>query len=422
MSRDMFTQLNRKLGPGFLFAASAVGVSHLVQSSRAGAEYGFSLAWLLLLACLIKYPAFRFAADYAAVREDTLIDAYERQGRWVLGAMVVILPVDMFIASAAVSLVTAAILQSVFGLDLNVVAIASGLITLCGVILILGKYRVFESVTKVFVGLFVIGVLAATALAIPQLDWARADVFAPLTLDRPTLLFMIAAAGWMPTAMTASLFQSLWVTAKQRSLAHRLTAREVRLDFNLGYGFTAFLALCFVLLGTVFLFSAGIPASGAPAGFAAQLMAFFTGTIGNWAYPIIASAAIAVMFSTLLTLVDGCPRSYTTLIRRLKRESGDGDDATSATRYSWLVITQVAGVSLVLVTFFRNFSAFIDFATSTGFIAAPFIAYFNHRAIFSEAVPRVHRPGRAMYLGSCLCIAAMAVIACGYLVFSLVLS
>ena len=418
----MLEQFNRKLGPGFLFAASAVGVSHLVQSSRAGAEFGFSLAWLLLLACLVKYPAFRFAADYAAVRQDTLVDAYERQGRWVLGAVVVILPVDMFIASAAVSLVTAAIIQSVFGLELNVVAIASGLIALCGAILIVGKYRTFENITKVFVAVFIIGVLVAAALAVPQLEWARAEVFAPLTFDRTTLLFMIAAAGWMPTAMTASLFQSLWVSAKQRSLVDPLSPKEVRLDFNLGYGFTAFLALCFVLLGTVFLFSAGVPSSETPAGFAAQLMAFFTGTIGNWAYPIIAVAAIAVMFSTLLTLVDGCPRSYATIIRRLKQESGDKKGADSATGYAWLVITQVVGVVFVLVAFFRNFSAFIDFATSVSFIAAPFIAFFNHRAIFSDIVPRAHRPGRGMYLASYLSIAAMGAVACAYLAFSLVFS
>jgi len=417
----MLTQFNRKLGPGFLFAASAVGVSHLVQSSRAGAEFGFSLAWLLLLACLIKYPAFRFASDYAAARRDTLIDAYERQGRWVLGAMIVILPVDMFIASAAVALVTAAIIQSVFGLELNVVTIASGLIALCGVILVLGKYRVFETITKVFVGLFIVGVLAATALAIPQLEWASTDVFPPLTADRATLLFMIAAAGWMPTAMTASLFQSLWVSAKQRSLDDPLNHREIRLDFNLGYGFTAFLAICFVVLGTVFLFSAGIASSGTPAGFAAQLMAFFTETIGDWAYPIIATAAISVMFSTLLTLVDGCPRSYSTVIRRLKHQPEDRDDAVSARRYSWLVSTQVVGVVIVLVAFFKSFSTFIDFATSISFVAAPFVAFFNHRAIFSQEVPSAHRPGRAMHAFSYLSIAVMAAVAAAYLLFSLVL-
>ena len=45
----------KSLGPGLLFAAAAVGVSHLVQSTRAGADFGFGLLWALLLANLFKY-------------------------------------------------------------------------------------------------------------------------------------------------------------------------------------------------------------------------------------------------------------------------------------------------------------------------------------------------------------------------------
>lgn len=48
----------KKLGPGLLFAGAAIGVSHLVQSTRAGADFGFSLLWVLILSNIIKYPFF----------------------------------------------------------------------------------------------------------------------------------------------------------------------------------------------------------------------------------------------------------------------------------------------------------------------------------------------------------------------------
>ncbi len=35
--------LINSLGPGLLWAGAAIGVSHLVQSTRAGAIYGFQL-------------------------------------------------------------------------------------------------------------------------------------------------------------------------------------------------------------------------------------------------------------------------------------------------------------------------------------------------------------------------------------------
>ena len=50
--------LIKKLGPGLLFAGAAIGVSHLVQSTRAGADFSFGLIWALALSTLFKYPFF----------------------------------------------------------------------------------------------------------------------------------------------------------------------------------------------------------------------------------------------------------------------------------------------------------------------------------------------------------------------------
>ena len=45
----------RAIGPGILFAGAAVGVSHLVQSTRAGAGYGFALLGLVLVVGYVIY-------------------------------------------------------------------------------------------------------------------------------------------------------------------------------------------------------------------------------------------------------------------------------------------------------------------------------------------------------------------------------
>ena len=42
-------QVIQKLGPGLLFAGAAIGVSHLVQSTRSGADFGFGLIWTVIL-------------------------------------------------------------------------------------------------------------------------------------------------------------------------------------------------------------------------------------------------------------------------------------------------------------------------------------------------------------------------------------
>ena len=44
------------LGPGLLYAGAAVGVSHLVMSTKAGANYKYTLLLLIPLIHVIKYP------------------------------------------------------------------------------------------------------------------------------------------------------------------------------------------------------------------------------------------------------------------------------------------------------------------------------------------------------------------------------
>lgn len=74
----------KSFGPGLLWAAAAIGVSHLVQSTRAGANAGFALTGVILLALILKYPFFEYGPRYAAATGTSLVEGYRRIGRWAL--------------------------------------------------------------------------------------------------------------------------------------------------------------------------------------------------------------------------------------------------------------------------------------------------------------------------------------------------
>ena len=84
------------LGPGLLYAGAAVGVSHVVQSTRAGALYGFGLVGFVLLVNLLKYPFFSYASRYARHSGHDLIEGYGRMHRWVLPAFLLLTVATMF--------------------------------------------------------------------------------------------------------------------------------------------------------------------------------------------------------------------------------------------------------------------------------------------------------------------------------------
>ena len=108
-----------KLGPGLLFAGAAIGVSHLVQSTRAGADFGFGLVWALVLIHIVKYPFFQFGPRYATATGESLLDGYKKLGKGVLLTYFILNLATMFTIQAAVTIVTAGLAANLFGITTN---------------------------------------------------------------------------------------------------------------------------------------------------------------------------------------------------------------------------------------------------------------------------------------------------------------
>jgi Mn2+/Fe2+ NRAMP family transporter len=415
MINNLLVIFRDKLGPGLIFAAVAVGVSHLVQSTRAGADYGLALAGLIVFTCLIKYPAFRFGAEYAAATGTPLLDAYKRQGRLALIIYIIGFPIDMFIATAAIVLVTTGVFKNVFFININDIWLSFIILSSCAALLVSGQYKFFETIAKVVVVIFSVLTVIAALLSIPEVNWQTEDLTREVVFDQTTILFMIAIAGWMPTSVSVSMFQSIWVCEKAKSLGRPVTTKEAKSDFNLGYACTIILALCFVLMGTTLMYSAGIATEASPSGFAAQLMDMFSQVIGEWARPLIAIAALAVMASTTLASLDVCPRISLSIIENLLPSF----KFNRKLFYILLLITQVIGSTLILVLFMKSFKTFIDFATSVAFVSAPALAWFNHRAVYSKEIPEELQPGNVMRIWSLLGIFVMLAVASYYVLIKL---
>lgn len=384
------------LGPGLLFAAAAVGVSHLVQSSRAGAVYGFSLVGVVLLANIIKYPAFRFGPQYAAATGTSLLEGYRRQGKWALVLYSFITVATMFIVQAAVTVVTAGLAIATLGLSVGPLVVSFGIIVVCAILLTAGKYRLLDRVTKVLVAVLTGATLTATALAFTSMEWSASSLVELPDLDKRTVFFVVALVGWMPSAIDVAVWQSLWTLARREDSQHAPTLKESMFDFHLGYIGTAALALCFLTMGAGVMHGRGVKFADSAGGFAAQVIRLYTETLGEWSGPIIGVAAFAVMFSTTLTVLDGFPRALTTLMARFKgpEEAGVFElKQKSQGRTYWAMLLLLAvGAMLVLFAFLTSLKAMVDVATTLSFLTAPILSVLNHRAVLGAEVPTESRP------------------------------
>jgi Mn2+/Fe2+ NRAMP family transporter len=369
----------KAFGPGLLWAATAVGVSHLVQSTRAGASYGFSLVGLIILAMILKYPLFEAGPRYAVATGKSLLDGYIRLGRWAVWVYLVVTVGTMFTVLAAVTLVTAGLAQSLFGSVFSPVGWSVVLLGISAAILVVGKFPLLDGIVKVVVAVLAASTLCALVLAVgrsPETGGAAA----PLVWDGTLIAFLVALLGWMPTGVDCAAWHSLWTLRRARQTGHDPSWPEARLDFNIGYFGTCLIALAFLTLGALIMRPSGEEFAASAGGFARQLVEIYAGTLGDWSRPVIQVAAFTTMFSTVLAVSDGFPRVLAQMRGLLTRR----EDADTSGYWISLTVLMVGALGLILYLRSR-FTTLIDLATTLSFLTAPIVGYLNYRAVLAGA-------------------------------------
>ena len=121
----------RIFGPGILLATGAVGGSHLISSTQAGALYGWQLAIMIVLANFFKYPFFKFSTDYVYDTGESLIAGYAKKSMVYLWVYTILLLASAVISVGAVALLTSVILQFMLPEGLMSITLVSLLVWVC---------------------------------------------------------------------------------------------------------------------------------------------------------------------------------------------------------------------------------------------------------------------------------------------------
>jgi Mn2+/Fe2+ NRAMP family transporter len=390
----------RIMGPGLLYAGAAIGVSHLVQSTRAGANFGFDLLWILLLANIIKYPFFEFGTRYAVATGDSLIEGYRRLGKWAIIAFALLTIATMFTIQAAVTIVTAGIAANVFGIEMDPVQLTAIILGITMLVLMIGRYTVLDRTIKIVIVILAVSTLVAVFSAIGK--GPAADVNAALHFDWATdahIFFLIAFIGWMPAPIDIAVWSSLWTVAKRKELKFSPTLRDSLNEFKVGYIGTIAMAICFLSLGALVLYGTGEELSPNGTVFAGQLITMYTSSIGNWAYWIIAIAALTTMFSTTLTCLDAYPRVLIPTTEILFPMVSQRMPHHRYLYWFWIIVV-TAGALVLLKYFVSSMRFMVDLATTLSFLTAPVLAIMNFRVVTDKHMPLEARPGRNMRIYS----------------------
>ncbi|SKB37888.1 Mn2+ and Fe2+ transporters of the NRAMP family [Salegentibacter holothuriorum] len=411
------TSILKSIGPGFLLAGAAIGVSHLVQATRAGADYGFILIWVLIIACISKYPFLEFGPRFVAGTGNHLITGYKKLGKFPYWIYIMITIGSMFIIQAAVTIVTAGLAERLFNFGWSPFLWSGIILSACIALLLIGKYPGLDKSMKVIVTLLTLATLAAVIMA-----FGAGTVNDAVTTESPSLWttaslgFIIAFMGWMPIPLDASVWHSIWTKEKALQNKQKISVKGAFADFNVGYLSAAFIGSLFFLLGVLVMFGSGTSFSSNSVEFSSQLVELYGKTLGEWSKPLISVAAFVTMLSTVLTVTDAYPRVISELKNPEKDKPEDKKEKWKIYRISIFIIPVL---SLSILYFLSgSFTILVDFAAGLSFLSAPFLAWFNYKLVTGKQMPEKHRPGKNYRVFSLICFALLVIFNFVYLYYN----
>ena len=379
----------KKLGPGILFAGAAIGVSHLVQSTKAGADFGFGLVWALLLVNLFKFPFFQYGPKYANATGESLLEGYKKLGANILYFYVIISLATMFTIQTAVTIVTAGIASSLTNNIISVEQWTIIILIVCSILLYFGKYKMLDKMIKIVISILALSTILATCLAFNNFSYDF-NLSQVLPKNNIEIAFLIAFMGWMPAPLDISVWHSIWTIEKNKSDGIQ-EMKTTLFDFNVGYFGTIILGISFVLLGYFVMNGSNLSFSSSATTFATQLIEMYTSTFGSWSYILIGLATFTTMFSTTITTLDASPRAMhkaTELISNKKIKNG----------YIYWLFFLVIGTITIFFNFNSEMGTLVKVATIVSFITAPFYAIINYILISSSHTPEKYRPTTFMHI------------------------
>lgn len=400
--------MRKFLGPGVLFAATAIGVSHLVQSTRAGAEYGWSFIWIILLANLIKFPFFEFGTRYANATGESLIEGYQKLGKWAVYLYSLVTLAAIFTVTGAVSIVTAGLFAQLTGWEGSFGLLTAGVFLLCFIWLALGKYKFLDRSIKLIIGLLFLSTIAAFITTAWKTGFHWEWQSNPNFTQQVDLAFTMALVGWMPTAVDLSVWNSIWTVDKMKVDDIGRNKKEVLRDFHLGYWISAVSALLFLGIGTMLMYNSPEELPSQAIAFTGSLIDLYTTALGPNLRILIVVAATAAMFSTTLSVFDGYGRTLNRLVKAFHPKWN--------LPYAVTVFVVSIGGWFLVTAYQSHMTTLVQFAMLISLVVAPFVGFLNFKLVLSKEFPESHRPNLGMRVWASIGLLCLVILSLGYVI------
>lgn len=207
------------VGPGIFGIGYTIGTGSVTTMSKAGADYGTQLLWVLAIACIFSYVLMEAFGRYAIVTNDTTINSFKNKlgfGERIRKIIAVLTIVGVVLAqwsslSGILGLSSSAVWETLLlffphlGPDnyWAVLFIAIIIISIMYGLLMVGKYSFFEKVLIFFVSLMGLSFFISMFMVLPDVSEIVMGLKPSIPIDNNSTLMIAALVG---TTMAAPTF------------------------------------------------------------------------------------------------------------------------------------------------------------------------------------------------------------------------
>ncbi|HEV2745569.1 MAG TPA: Nramp family divalent metal transporter, partial [Rubrobacter sp.] len=310
----------RLVGPGLVVAATGVGAGDMVSSLTAGTEFGTILIWAVILGAALKFALTEGLGRWYMATRTTILEGWHSMGWWASIYFIVYLALVTFFFGAAAPSASALAVDAMFPglMPFWLLAALHSLIFGFG-ICILGRYRLFERVMEVFVGVMFLTVVGLAILLTPNLGDLVLGTVVP-RLPEGSLPFVLAVIGGVGGTFTLVSY-TYWV--RERGWRRPSWIPMMRTDLAVGYIMTGIFMVSMLVIGAELLFANGssISDEGGLVALSDPISERF-GAVASWLFLIGFWAAAT---SSITGAWNGGAYLFGDLVRTIRRVPEDGE-------------------------------------------------------------------------------------------------
>ncbi|MFD6135417.1 Nramp family divalent metal transporter [Isoptericola sp. NPDC060257] len=367
------------VGPGLVVAATGIGAGDLVATLVAGSKFGYTLLWAAVLGVIIKIVLVEGAGRWSLATNRTIFDGWKSLGAWASVYFGVYIVVWGFSYGAAAMSSSALPLVALFPqVDLIWFAIGMGLIG--AAIVWLGKYKMFEVVIAVLVGVMFVTIVGSAVLTVPNLGQILGGLVP--RIPEGSILYTLSLAGGVGGTITLAAY-GYWL--KEKGWYAPRWMKVMRIDNAMAYVISGVFVISMLIVGAELLYSSGITVADGEGGLV-DLSDVLAERYGAFMAPLFLVGFWASSFSSVLGVWNGVSLMFADFVATVRGLAEDDPRRKAGGSYYRAYILWLTFPPMLLLLLDKPIALVVAYG-ALGSLFMPFLAVTLLILMNSSRVP-----------------------------------